>query len=144
MSGGQTGSDDGGARGDGPRGDAQKPHATLSDVAKAHRFADMRSLLKTEACAREGFVYGMGVGATVAVLRIFKGRGLINAGNWGVAAFAVVAVVGKKLCHYQHAHQSAKLRTLLEMQTKEAPKVKGFRHAKTDGEESSSHSSSRA
>ncbi|KAJ2491812.1 hypothetical protein IWW37_002011 [Coemansia sp. RSA 2050] len=107
----------------------QKPHTTLSDVVKAHSFKDLRSVLDTEPCAREGLLYGIGVGTTVAVLRVFKGRSFGSAGNWGILSFALVAVIAKKLCHFQYAHQSAKLNTLLEMQSKNSPNVKGFRHS---------------
>ncbi|KAJ2688101.1 hypothetical protein IWW39_002444 [Coemansia spiralis] len=107
----------------------QKPHTTLSDIAKAHSFKDLRNVLSTEPCAREGLLYGIGVGATVAVLRVFKGRSFVNAGNWGFLSFALVAVAAKKLCHFQYAHQSAKLNTLFEMQSKNSPNVKGFQHS---------------
>ncbi|KAJ2812972.1 hypothetical protein GGI24_006600, partial [Coemansia furcata] len=99
----------------------------------AHSFNDMRNVLKTEPCAREGLLYGMGVGTTVAVLRVFKGRSLVSAGNWGIVAFGLVAVVAKKLCHFQYAHQSAKLNTLFEMQSKRAvPNVKGFQRSEEE------------
>ncbi|KAJ2744193.1 hypothetical protein GGI20_003154 [Coemansia sp. BCRC 34301] len=92
----------------------------------------MRNVLKTEPCAREGLLYGMGVGTAVAVLRIFKGRSMVSAGNWGFVAFGVVAVVAKQLCHFQYAHQSAKLNTLFETRSKQALKVRGFEHSEAD------------
>ncbi|KAJ1647727.1 hypothetical protein J3B02_003786 [Coemansia erecta] len=119
------------------RGDEQKPHRTISDVAKvafmAHRWDDLANVLHEEPCAREGLLYGIGTGVGVGVLRFIRtGRG-INAGNWAVGTFAVVAIVAKKLCHYQQMHQRAKTRTLLEMQSKVSARVKGFEPGSTDG-----------
>ncbi|KAI8325654.1 hypothetical protein GQ54DRAFT_301670 [Martensiomyces pterosporus] len=80
-----------------------KKHTTLVDVVKAR------------------------AGVGVAILRFFKRGSVMSAGNWGVLTFAGVAVVAKKLCHFQQAHQRAKVRTLLDMQsTVNQPKVKGF------------------
>ncbi|KAJ2226261.1 hypothetical protein IWW45_007537 [Coemansia sp. RSA 485] len=109
------------------RGDEQKPHKTISDVAKAHRWDDLTNVLHEEPCAREGLLYGIGTGLGVGLLRFIRtGRG-INAGNWAVGTFAAVAVAAKHLCHYQQMHQRAKTRTLLEMQSKVSARVKGFK-----------------
>ncbi|KAJ1808868.1 hypothetical protein LPJ56_004559, partial [Coemansia sp. RSA 2599] len=95
----------------------------------AHRWGDLTNVLHEEPCAREGLLYGIGTGLGVGLLRFIRtGRG-INAGNWAVGSFAVVAIVAKKLCHYQQKHQRAKTRTLLEMQSKVSARVKGFEPA---------------
>ncbi|KAJ1941252.1 hypothetical protein FBU59_003552 [Linderina macrospora] len=90
----------------------------------------MKNVARTEPCAREGFLYGIGTGFGVAVLRFFQRGKIFSAGNWGVATFAAVAILSKQLCHFQHAHQRAKIHTLMEMQTKTVQhKIEGFEAA---------------
>ncbi|KAJ1960820.1 hypothetical protein GGI12_003595 [Dipsacomyces acuminosporus] len=105
--------------------DGSRQHKSFADVA--HSWDDLKSVAHNEPCAREGFLYGIVSGVGVAVLRFFKRGNVMSAGNWGVLTFAGVAVVAKKLCHFQQAHQRAKVHTLLEMQSKvQQPIIKGF------------------
>ncbi|KAJ2721579.1 hypothetical protein GGI07_003870 [Coemansia sp. Benny D115] len=107
---------------------ADPPHArTFSDVAKAHRWDDFTNVLHSEPCAREGLLYGIGVGFCVGVVRFTQRGRPLSAGNWAVGAFALTAIVAKRLCHYEHSHQRAKNQTLLEAQTRIAEsRIKGF------------------
>ncbi|KAJ1889330.1 hypothetical protein LPJ66_008090 [Kickxella alabastrina] len=110
----------------------QKPHKTLSEVAQAHKWEDFKNTIQSEPCAREGLLYGVGTGFGVGVLRFIRTGNALNAGNWAVLAFAGVAVAAKKLCHFQQSHQRAKTRTLLEMQSKVAARVKDFEPSSSD------------
>ncbi|KAJ2772737.1 hypothetical protein IWQ57_001637 [Coemansia nantahalensis] len=95
----------------------------------AHDFGDMMGVLNTEPCAREGLLYGLGAGIGAGVLGFFKRGRVLSAGNWGVAGFLVVAVAAKQLCHFQRAHEHAKLQTIIEegmSKHKAAPAVAGF------------------
>ncbi|KAJ2613343.1 hypothetical protein H4S08_002276 [Coemansia sp. RSA 1365] len=93
-------------------------------------FGDLKSVVRSEPCAREGLLYGLGSGAAAAMLGLFKRGSLLSAGNWGVTAFAVVAVAAKQLCHFQHAHERAIARTLLDKHNNSTGfNVDGFRPA---------------
>ncbi|KAJ2797951.1 hypothetical protein H4R20_004997 [Coemansia guatemalensis] len=112
------------------RGDPQKAPTTLTDIAKAHSFGDLRNVVRNEPCAREGLLYGLGSAAAAAMLGLFKRGSLLSAGNWGVATFAVIAVAAKQLCHFQRAHEHAMARTLLDKHDGSgSPNVDGFRPA---------------
>ncbi|KAJ2779577.1 hypothetical protein H4R18_003933 [Coemansia javaensis] len=111
---------------DEPRGAPERPRRTLADVAKAHRLDGLTSVVNTEPCAREGLLYGIGTGIGAGVLGFFKRGSVLSAGNWGVAAFVAVAIAAKQLCHFHRAHQHAKNRTLLELQSARTPKVEGW------------------
>ncbi|KAJ2505549.1 hypothetical protein GGI11_006968, partial [Coemansia sp. RSA 2049] len=100
----------------------------------AHRFDDLKTALRREPCALEGYLYGMGIGGGVAIMRLVKKGRLLSAGNWGVVAFAIGAVVSKSLCSFQRAHYHAKLNTLLEkgLGSQPARRVDGFRDDGSD------------
>lgn len=94
---------------------------------QAHKWEDMKNVISTVPCAREGFLYGIGSGIAVGALRLFKGGSGMSAGNWAVGTFAAMAVVSNKLCLYHRTRQHAKAVSILEMQSKKEPaKVEGF------------------
>ncbi|KAI9500227.1 hypothetical protein BX070DRAFT_63394 [Coemansia spiralis] len=78
-------------------------------------------------CAREGFLYGIGIGTVAGILRFYKKGSIASANMWAVSGFAVGAVVIKKLCGFQQAQYHAKMQTLLvkQLNPNEA-QVKGF------------------
>ncbi|KAJ2548032.1 hypothetical protein EV175_004988, partial [Coemansia sp. RSA 1933] len=104
----------------------------------AHSPESFKNGLQRLPCAREGYLYGAGIGFGVSIIRLVKGGNLISAGNWGVIAFAISAVASKGMCNYQRAHYHAKVHTLLEKQLGSTPlHVEGFKNPKQPSDDDS-------
>ncbi|KAJ1796067.1 hypothetical protein LPJ59_003973 [Coemansia sp. RSA 2399] len=109
-------------------GGPQPPQSAFWGFIQAHKIDRFRDGLARTPCAREGLLYGTGIGAGVTIIRFVKKGSLLSAGNWGVVSFAIGAIVSKVLCGFQRAHYHAKMNTLLEKSLSLPPqRIEGFK-----------------
>ncbi|CCC12928.1 hypothetical protein SMACR_06070 [Sordaria macrospora] len=69
-------------------------------------------------CARQGFMTGIGSGASIGVLRWIMGLPIPKAANWGVGCGIVGAMAQYEYCQWQRRKEKEKMQRVVAVYTK--------------------------
>ncbi|KAK1776659.1 hypothetical protein QBC45DRAFT_212314 [Copromyces sp. CBS 386.78] len=89
----------------------------ISDAISSIKPQDFLSVHETP-CARQGFMTGIGSGASIGVLRWIMGLPIPKAANWGVGCGILGAMAQYEYCQWQRRKEKEKMQRVVAVYTK--------------------------
>ncbi|KAK3952335.1 hypothetical protein QBC32DRAFT_398003 [Pseudoneurospora amorphoporcata] len=103
-----------------PQQKQQQQHTNripISDAISSIKPQDFLSVHETP-CARQGFMTGIGSGASIGVLRWIMGLPIPKAANWGVGCGILGAMAQYEYCQWQRRKEKEKMQRVVAVYTK--------------------------
>lgn len=88
--------------------------ATVGDAWRSIKADDFLSVHQSP-CSRQGFLAGIGGGATVGFLRFVLGAPVPRAANWAVGVGAAAAIAQYEFCQYGRRREREKMKRVVEV-----------------------------